>query len=123
MEFVPLSDHATLPFDNNSFDCVIGSGVLEHVAMDYESLKEIYRILKPDGRLIITFLPNKFSYAEFMVRNFGKYFGKSGHNPALYKIENFIDAEIHWISSSEDSTPSSLAVQWSQINYSNADSI
>lgn len=80
MEFVPLSDHAALPFDNNSFDRVIGSGVLEHVAMDYESLKEIYRILKPDGRLIITFLPNKFSYAEFMVRNFGKYFGKSGHN-------------------------------------------
>jgi len=74
-EFVPLSDHAALPFDNNSFDCIIGSGVLEHVAMDYESLKEIYRILKSDGRLIIAFLPNKFSYTEFMYRNFGK----SGH--------------------------------------------
>ncbi len=75
MEFVPLSDHTALPFDANSFDCVIGSGVLEHVAMDYESLKELYRILKSDGRLIIAFLPNKFSYAEFMARNFGK----SGH--------------------------------------------
>ena len=40
MEFVPLSDLTTLPFDANPFDCVIGSGVLEHVAMDYESLKE-----------------------------------------------------------------------------------
>jgi len=78
MEFVPLSDHAALPFDNNSFDCIIGSGVLEHVAMDYESLKEIYRILKSDGRLIIAFLPNKFSYTEFIARNFGR-FGKSGH--------------------------------------------
>ena len=75
MEFVPLSDHTAILFDR-----VIGSGVLEHVAMDYESLKEIYRVLKPDGRLIIANLPNKFSYAEFMARNFGKYFGNSGHN-------------------------------------------
>ncbi len=72
MEFVPLSYHAALPFDDHSFDCVIGSGVLEHVAMYYESLKELYRILKPNGRLIIANLPNKFSCAEFMSRNFGK---------------------------------------------------
>jgi ubiquinone/menaquinone biosynthesis C-methylase UbiE len=82
LEFVPLSDNLALPFDNNSFDCVIGAGVLEHVAMDYESLKELYRVLKPDGRLIITNLPNRFSYAEFMARNFRK----SDFHSRLYTI-------------------------------------
>ncbi len=33
--------------------------------MEYESLKEIYRVLKNNGILIITFLPNRFSYTEF----------------------------------------------------------
>ena len=72
LRFAPLEHHAILPFDNESFDCVIGAGVLEHTAMDYESLKELFRVLKPNGRLIITYLPNKFSYTEFLARNFRK---------------------------------------------------
>lgn len=53
-----------LPYEDDAFDTIVGSGVLEHVPSDTESLKEIYRVLKPGGHFIITFLPNKFSYTE-----------------------------------------------------------
>ena len=33
--------------------------------MDYESLKELHRILKPGGTLIITYLPNRLSAKEW----------------------------------------------------------
>lgn len=59
-----------LPYEDNYFDVVISSGVLEHVANDFESLKELYRVLKTDGYLIITFLPNCLSYTEFLNRTF-----------------------------------------------------
>jgi hypothetical protein len=45
---------------------------LEHTAMGYKSLKKLFRILKPDGHLIITYLPNRFSYTEFLARNLKK---------------------------------------------------
>jgi SAM-dependent methyltransferase len=53
-----------IPYEDNFFDTVIGDGVLEHVPNDYESLKELYRILKPNGVLILSCLPNARSYLE-----------------------------------------------------------
>jgi len=65
-------DHITaLPYEDASFDAVVASGVLEHVAMDYESLKELHRVLKPNGRLIVTYLPNRKSFAEWRLRRNG----------------------------------------------------
>jgi SAM-dependent methyltransferase len=63
-----LEDEIRLPFSSNSFDAVIASGVLEHTAMDYESLKELHRVLKPGGALVITYLPNWLSFREWMRR-------------------------------------------------------
>src|SRR5262249_7906778 len=61
-----ILDHpSALPYAANSFDIVLGSGVLEHVPMDYESLKELYRILSPDGVLAISYLPNWLSINEW----------------------------------------------------------
>jgi SAM-dependent methyltransferase len=57
-----------LPYPNDNFDVVVASGVLEHVPFDYESLKELYRVLKPGGRLILTYLPNIGSIAEWWRR-------------------------------------------------------
>lgn len=48
-----LTDIATLPFLDKSFDTVILSQVLEYVR-DPEDLSELMRVLKPDGCLIIT---------------------------------------------------------------------
>ena len=46
-----------LPYKDNSFGKIFSTEVLEHVEDDLGALKEILRILKPGGRLIIT-VPN-----------------------------------------------------------------
>lgn len=43
----------TLPLDNNLFDTVLATDVLEHLSMPHVFFKEISRILKPDGYLIL----------------------------------------------------------------------
>ncbi len=53
-----LDGPVQIPFADQQFDVVIGSGTLEHTAMDYESLKEVYRVLKPGGIFVIAYLPN-----------------------------------------------------------------
>lgn len=59
-----------LPYEDNFFDTLIAGGVLEHVPNDAESLKELYRVLKPDGLLVLGFLPNALSYLEAAARWF-----------------------------------------------------
>jgi SAM-dependent methyltransferase len=70
VEYRRLTDLVALPYESNSFDGMIASGVLEHVAMDYESLKEVHRVLRPGAPLVIGFLPNWLSHAEWRNRTF-----------------------------------------------------
>lgn len=58
------SSEDSLPFPDKKFDSVIAFGVLEHVPHDYESLKELNRVLKDDGLLFIYNLPSKTSYVH-----------------------------------------------------------
>lgn len=53
IEFV-LGDSHTLPFKDNTFDKVVASEVLEHLVDDERALREIFRILKPNGIIIIS---------------------------------------------------------------------
>jgi SAM-dependent methyltransferase len=71
LDYRRLLDPVHLPYDSHSFDLVVASGVLEHAAMDLESIKELHRILREKGKLIITFLPNRLSYTEFIARRRG----------------------------------------------------
>lgn len=43
-----------LPFKHNSFDVVCALDVLEHIEDDINAMKEIHRVLKPSGNLILT---------------------------------------------------------------------
>jgi len=67
-EYRRLEDVVAMPYDANAFDAVIASGVLEHTAMDDESLKELHRIMKPGAPLVISYLPNWLSVQEWKLR-------------------------------------------------------
>jgi SAM-dependent methyltransferase len=43
-----------LPLDDNSFDLVWGTEVIEHIADTARWLSEVRRVLAPDGRLLLT---------------------------------------------------------------------
>jgi len=43
-----------LPFDDSQFDHVVCFNTLEHIYDPYTSMEEIFRVLKPGGRAIIT---------------------------------------------------------------------
>lgn len=49
-----LSDASKIPFPNNSFDKVVMSEVIEHVNDEDKVLKEVYRVLKKNGRFCLT---------------------------------------------------------------------
>lgn len=49
-----LWDGTTMPFDNESFDVVVSTEVLEHVPSPDEYLLEIKRVLKPGGIFFFT---------------------------------------------------------------------
>lgn len=50
-----ISDITNIPVDDNSYDIVLCSEVIEHVFNPLEAIKEFKRILKPNGLLILTF--------------------------------------------------------------------
>lgn len=81
LNYVRIQHPYLLPYADNSFDAVIGSGVLEHVPNDSESLKELYRILRPNGHFIMTMLPNKYSYTEWLNRRLG-----NPHHLRMYSL-------------------------------------
>jgi len=47
-----------LPYEDSTFDCVVSFQVIEHIADDNLYLKEISRVLKPNGLALIT-TPNR----------------------------------------------------------------
>ncbi len=68
LRYQQLTHSYNLPYEDDFFDTIIADGVLEHAPNDYESIKELYRILKPDGVLIVSCLPNTYSYLEALTR-------------------------------------------------------
>ena len=67
LETIKLTIENKLPFENESFDIVTMLAVIEHLSYPEDILKEINRILKKDGILLIT-VPSKIAkpILEFM---------------------------------------------------------
>lgn len=70
----------SIPFEDETFDCVTMLDVIEHIFDQHKVLHEIFRVLKPDGLLIVT-TPKKniFSFLDagnfkFMFPRLHKYF-------------------------------------------------
>ena len=49
-----LADAYRLPFGEGAFDVVLCTEVLEHLHTPAAALAEMYRVLKPDGKLLLT---------------------------------------------------------------------
>ena len=62
ISFVQGNGYA-LPFEDNVFDFVYCAQVLEHVRRKDKFIKELYRVLEPDGIAFIS-APNKLWYKE-----------------------------------------------------------
>jgi len=48
-----------IPYPSNHFDTILSHEVLEHVGDDHAAAKEMVRVLKPGGRVVI-FVPNRW---------------------------------------------------------------
>lgn len=70
-----------LPFPDNGFDLVLSHEVLEHVQDDQAAIREIVRVLRPGGRLVL-FVPNRgYPFETHGVYWHGKY--KFGNIPLV----------------------------------------
>lgn len=58
LSFIKVNTSFPLPFADNSFDVIISSHVIEHIPDVKGNLEEIKRILKPNGKLILS-TPNR----------------------------------------------------------------
>jgi SAM-dependent methyltransferase len=76
-----------LPFADDSFDAVLGCGVLEHVMDPDGSLDELRRVLRPGGTLYVYKLPNRLSYLEWIARRIGMYHHGVGPFDKLYTLD------------------------------------
>ncbi len=74
------SDAMQLPFRDASFDLVVAMDTLEHLPDDSRALAEIYRVLKPGGRVIAT-VP---AYHSLW----------SGHDVALMHFRRYVAREL-----------------------------
>ena len=58
-------DATRLPFEDNTFDSIVTSEVLEHIQNDVTAIAEFYRVLKPGGSLAVTvptWFPEKINW-------------------------------------------------------------
>lgn len=75
---VSRADIKNLPFASSSFDCVICSEVLEHIPEHENALKELVRILKPQGNLVVS-VPRYFSEKICWLISSAYYSEEGGH--------------------------------------------
>ncbi|MBE9166031.1 class I SAM-dependent methyltransferase [Pleurocapsales cyanobacterium LEGE 06147] len=92
-----------LPFPDESFQVVTMLAVLEHIEEEKEILQEIYRVLTPGGKLILTvpsvwsqpvleFLAYKLKIAsEAEIRDHKRYYDRKKLKKVLVEITNFQD--------------------------------
>jgi len=69
-----VADIHNIPLENESVDAIICASVLEHVENPFLAVKEMYRILKPGGKLFV-YVPSIYPYHS-----------KKGHYPDYWRF-------------------------------------
>lgn len=77
------ADICNLPFEDDSYDIILCNHVLEHIPDDTKAMKELYRVLKPNGMAILqipqdlkrkeTFEDNTITDRKERAKIFGQY--------------------------------------------------
>lgn len=77
------ADICNLPFEDNAFDFIICNHVLEHISDDTKAMRELYRVLAPNGTAIVqvpydknrktTFEDDSISDPKERAKIFGQY--------------------------------------------------
>ena len=69
-----IYDGVKIPSPNNSFNTVISNCVLEHVLDLKALLKEVYRVLKPNGTFLVTVMAKPWEDNLFGAKIFGRFY-------------------------------------------------
>jgi SAM-dependent methyltransferase len=66
--------NSRIPFEDNTFDVVVAYGVIEHVpeAVLPDVMRDILRVTKPGGYLLVSYLPRKWALLEFLLKCLGR---------------------------------------------------
>src|SRR3989344_110632 len=71
-------ENAKYFFSNKKFDVIINLNVLEHIENDSIALRNMYKLLKPNGRLVLLTPAHMFAYGE-IDKNLGHFRRYSKH--------------------------------------------
>lgn len=66
-----VADAETLPYDDETFDLVIGHAVLHHIPDLEQSMREVLRVLKPGGRFVFAGEPTQ--KGDFVARKLSQF--------------------------------------------------
>jgi len=78
---IVINNAAELPFENETYETITMTASLHYISNRIETLKEIHRILKPDGKLIITDPEKYMSKLWYRLRKKSEYYDQ-------YKTKN-----------------------------------
>ena len=87
---VMFADALRLPFKDASFDKIICSEVLEHVADDERGIRELVRVLKPGGTLAVT-VPTYLTEAVYWTLD-EDYYNHPGGHVRKYKAQELMES-------------------------------
>ncbi|ASR37611.1 methyltransferase type 11 [Prauserella marina] len=65
-----VADAERIPYDDNTFDLVVGHAVLHHIPDVQSAFREVLRVLKPGGRFVFAGEPTKIG--DFYARRLGR---------------------------------------------------
>jgi SAM-dependent methyltransferase len=65
-----VADAERIPYDDNTFDIVVGHAVIHHVPDVEQALREVLRVLKPGGRFVIAGEPTRVG--DWYARRLGR---------------------------------------------------
>jgi len=73
---IVIDNAAELPFNNTSYDSITMIASLHYISNRTDTLKEVHRILKPDGKLIITDPEQHISKLWYRLRKKSEYYDR-----------------------------------------------